>query len=122
MTQAERQKQYANLISLGLHPDEVAEVLADDERIEKGEKLFELPKDLAEGAKKARMAGNCKGYTKPVKEKKVDEDKRHLINLLVDGVNDNTKADNFQIVNAEREFTFEYKGKKYKVVLSCPRT
>lgn len=111
------------LFALGLSEEEVADVLECDKRIDKGEKLFELPEELQKGAKKARNAGNCNGYTKPTnREKKVDEDKRHLINLLVDGVNDNTKAHDFQVVNAEREFTFTYNGKKYKVVLSCPRS
>lgn len=111
------------LFALGLSEEEVADVLECDKRIDKGEKLFELPEELQKGAKKARNAGNCNGYTKPTnREKKVDEDKRHLINLLVDGVNDNTKAHDFQVINAEREFTFTYNGKKYKVVLSCPRS
>lgn len=110
------------LKKLGLTDEEIAEVVETDKRIDKGEKLFELPKELEQGAKKARFAGNCNGYTKTAREKKVDEDKKHLINLLFDGINDNTKADKFQIINAEREFIFEYKNKKYKVVLSCPRT
>ena len=110
------------LQKLGLTDEEIADVVATDRRIDKGEKLFDLPKDLEQGAKKARCSGNCNGYTKTAREKKVDEDKRHLINLLFDGINDNTKADKFQVINAEREFTFTYKGKKYKVVLSCPRS
>ena len=119
MTQAERQKQYANLINLGLHPDEVAEVLADDERIDRGEKLFDLPKELEVGAKKARQAGNCKGYTKTPKEKKVDNDKKFImetLELALTGFVDNEK-----IVNPEREMTFKYKDRKFKIVLSCPR-
>jgi hypothetical protein len=110
------------LKKLGLTDEEVAEVLETDRRIDKGEKLFDLPKELEKGAKKARNAGNCTGYTKTARVKKIDEDKKHLISLLFDGVNDNTMADNFQVVNAEREFTFEYKGRKFKVVLSCPRS
>ena len=122
MTKAEQQKQITALKNLGLTDEEIAEVLADDEKIDKGEKLFELSEELEKGAKKARNAGNCKGYTKANREKKVDEDKKHLINLLFDGINNNTKAHKFQVINPEREFTFEYKDKKYKVVLSCPRS
>ena len=102
--------------------EDAEDVLRCDAEIDKGEKLFDLPPDLEKGAKKARMSGNCNGYTKTAREKKVDEDKKHLINLLFDGVNDNTIAYNFQVINAEREFVFEYKNRKYKVVLSCPRT
>lgn len=119
----DKEKQIQALKILGLTEEEVADVIEIDKRIDKGEKLFELSEELQKGAKKARNAGNCNGYTKPTnREKKVDEDKRHLINLLFDGINDNTKAHDFQVVNAEREFTFEYNGKKYKVVLSCPRS
>jgi len=96
------------------------EIMKTDKRIDKGEKLFELPKELEEGAKKARNAGNCKGYTKPTnREKKVDLDKGKLIGDLLDGI---PYAENIKIVNREREFTFTFKDKKYKVVLSCPRS
>ena len=94
-------------------------VIECDKRIDKGEKLFELDKELEKGAKKARMSGNCNGYTKTNREKKVDLDKGKLIGDLLDGI---PYAENIEIVNREREFTFEYRGKKYKVVLSCPRT
>jgi hypothetical protein len=94
-------------------------VIECDKRIDKGEKLFELPEELEKGAKKARSAGNTKGYTKANREKKVDVEKGKLIADLLDGI---PYAENVEIVNAEREFTFEYKGRKFKVVLSCPRS
>ena len=108
------------LFALGMTEEEVADVIETDKRIDKGEKLFELPEELEEGAKKARNAGNCKGYTKPTnREKKVDLDKGKLIGDLLDGI---PYAENIEIVNREREFTFTFKDKKYKVVLSCPRS
>jgi hypothetical protein len=94
-------------------------VIECDKRIDKGEKLFELPEELEKGAKKARSAGNTKGYTKANREKKVDVEKGKLIADLLDGI---PYAENVEIINAEREFTFEYKGRKFKVVLSCPRS
>ena len=90
------------------------EIIETDRRIDKGEKLFELPKDLAAGAKKARCAGNCKGYTKTA-----NPDKGKLINDLLDGI---PYVEELKILNPEREFEFQYKGKRYKVVMSCPRT
>ena len=107
------------LKNLGLTDEEIADVIETDKRIDKGEKLFELDKELEKGAKKARSAGNCNGYTKANREKKADPDKGKLIADLLDGI---PYAENVKIANREREFTFEYKGKKYKVVLSCPRT
>ena len=107
------------LKNLGLTDEEIADVIETDKRIDKGEKLFELDKELEKGAKKARSAGNCNGYTKATREKKADPDKGKLIAGLLDGI---PYAENVEIANREREFTFEYKGKKYKVVLSCPRS
>ena len=126
MTKAETEKQIQALQNLGLTDEEVAKVLADDEKIDKGAKLFELPKELEQGAKKARNAGNCKGYTKSTnREKKIDEDKRELIyiiqNALTNPLCGNLPVENLEIANPEREMTFTHNGKKYKIVLSCPR-
>lgn len=126
MTETERQKQIQALKILGLTEEDVADVLECDKRIDKGEKLFELPEELEKGAKKARNAGNCKGYTKPTnREKKVDEDKRELIyiikNALTNPLCGNLPVENLEIANPEREMTFTHNGKKYKIVLSCPR-
>ena len=107
------------LKNLGLTDEEIADVLETDKRIDKGEKLFELDKELEKGAKKARNAGNCNGYTKAKREKRADPEKGKLINDLLDGI---PYVENIEIVNREREFTFEYKGKKYKVIMSCPRS
>ena len=107
------------LKNLGLTDEEIANVIETDKRIDKGEKLFELDKELEKGAKKARSAGNCNGYTRTKREKKADPEKGKLIGDLLDGIG---YAENVKIVNHEREFTFEYKGRKYKVVLSCPRS
>ena len=108
------------LFSLGLSEEEVADVIESDKRIDKGEKLFELPKELEKGAKKARMSGNCNGYTKTAREKKVDNEKRFLIETLELALS--PFAENVEIANPEREMTFTHNGKKYKIVLSCPRS
>lgn len=120
MTKAEKEKQIKALENLGLTAEEIAEVLADDEKIDKGAKLFELDKELEQGAKKARNAGNCNGYTKANREKKVDTDKRFLVETLELALS--PFAENVEIANPEREMTFTHNGKKYKIVLSCPRS
>ena len=115
------QKQIKAMQDLGLTDSEIAEVLETDRKIDKGEKLFELPKELQQGAKKARMTGTKKPtvYNFNQRQKKKDVEKGKLINDLIDGI---PYTDNIQIINPEREFLFTYKGKKYKVVLSCPRS
>ena len=97
------------------------DIIECDKRIDKGEKLFELPEELKKGAKKARNAGNCNGYTKANREKKVDVIKRFLIQCMSEIAENLADNGTIEIENPEREFTFIYKGKKYKIVLSCPR-
>jgi hypothetical protein len=121
MTKAEKEKQIKALENLGLTAEEIAEVLADDEKIDKGAKLFELPEELKKGAKKARNAGNCNGYTKANREKKVDTDKREIINLIAETVENITDEGTAYINHPEREIEFVKGGRKYKIVLSCPR-
>ena len=110
------------LKNLGLTDEEVADVIETDKRIDKGEKLFELDKELEKGAKKARSAGNCNGYTKANREKKVDTEKRAIIQCMTEIAENLADNGTVNLTNAEREFDFIYKGRKFKIVLSCPRT
>ena len=119
MTKAEKMQMQRIMENLDCDEETAKEIMETDKRIDKGEKLFELPEELKQGAKKARMSGNTKGYTKANREKKVDTEKGKLIADLLDGI---PYAENVNITNTEREFTFEYKGRKFKVVLSCPRS
>jgi hypothetical protein len=123
LTKAEKRKQIEALKNLGLTDEEIEDVLKADDEIDHGKKLFELPDELKEGAKKARMAGNCKGYTKPEKkEKPIDENKRTIISMLAETVENITDTGTVEVTNPEREILFTANSKKYKIVLSCPRT
>ena len=110
------------LKNLGLTNEEIADVIETDKRIDKGEKLFELDKELEKGAKKARSAGNCNGYTKANREKKIDRHKMQIIETLTQALKDHSPPQSLDIKNPEREFEFVLYDKKYKVVLSCPRS
>lgn len=121
MTKAEKLQLHRIMENLDCDEETAKEIMETDKRIDKGEKLFELPEELEKGAKKARNAGNCKGYTKPTnREKKVDNEKRFLIETLELALS--PFAENVEIANPEREMTFTHNGKKYKIVLSCPRS
>ena len=104
----------------GFTEEEIADMLKCDKEIDKGVKLFELAEDLKPGAKKARRADRTDTPKKAVREKKEDTDKATLLHLLQCGVGEN--AENLEIVNPEREFLFTYNGRKFKVVLSAPRS
>ena len=102
---------------LGISREEAIQLIEDDKRIDRGEKLFELPPELEKGAKKARCVASADRKKSTAKrEKKVDDDKRHLINHFTEDL------ENVNVLNPEREFEFFYNGKKYKLVLSVPRS
>ena len=113
--------QIVALAKLGLTDEEIKQVLADDKRIDKGEKLFELSAEQEREAKKARNVGRAPTTYKFTKrERKPDQDKADLLNVLFSAVL--PVCDTYEITNGEREFLFTYHGKKYKVVLSAPRS
>ena len=123
MTKAEKLQLHRIMENLDCDEKTAKEIMETDKRIDKGEKLFELPEELEKGAKKARNAGNCKGYTKPTnREKKVDDTKRGLIELLTSVIAEQPACNLLTVDNPEREFNFLWGGKKYKIVLSCPRS
>lgn len=107
MTANEKEKQKQALKNLGLTNEEIAEVLQADAEIDKDKKLFELPADLAAGAKKARNAGNCRGYTKTA-----NPNKTKAFQLLLQ----NTESAN--IVKIDSEFIFCVNGEQFRVKLT----
>lgn len=121
VNKAEMEKQIEALKKLGLSENEIAEVLADDKKIDQGERLFELPDELKQGAKKARQADRKATATATKREKKVDDDKQFIISLLAETLNPHSDS-GIEIVNNEREFTFSYNGTKYRITLAKPRT
>ena len=114
--------QIAALAKLGLTDAEIEQVLADDKRIDRGEKLFELDPELEKGAKKARQADRKPTtYNFQKRERKADTGKRDLISALVGAVAPLADGE-VEITNIERECVFTVNGRKYTVVLSAPRS
>lgn len=109
---------------LNITEDEAREVQQTDKRIDRGEKLFELPPELEAGAKKARRADRKK-VENVKREKKVDNDKRDLIQYLESSLEDahhrDMDLDDITIINPEREMEFTYNGIKYRLTLMRPR-
>lgn len=106
---------------LDLTEDEAKQLIADDKAIDKGEKLFELNADQKQVEKKMRQADRkVDAYGKTTKrERKADDDKAFLLNELFKAILPHCET--YEIANGEREFSFTYHEKKYKVVLSAPR-
>ena len=111
--------------ALGISREEALEVIADDKRIDKGEKLFELTAEQEKASKQARQADRKPTVYKLDNEKgkrskKANTDKAFLLNELFKSILPHCET--YEIQNGEREFIFTYNGTKYKVVLSAPRS
>ena len=107
---------------LGCDYETAKQVVLDDERIDKGEKLFEQTAEQKANSKKYRQ-GDRKPtvYKLETRERKADADKRQLIALLCASVGE--VADNEPTVtNIERQIDFEFRSRKFRVVLSAPRS
>ena len=105
--------------SLGISREEAIELMEEDKRIDRGEKLYELAPELQAGAKKARQADRKKTEVK--REKKAKPEKAEICSAMMDGLRE-LGVGEFEITNAEREFIFHKDGVKYKVTLACPRS
>ena len=98
------------------------QIILDDLRIDKGEKLFEQTADQKQASKKARAVGRVVGvYKLDKRERKADNDKRHLIAEFLDLLEKAEGVANVEATNPEREILFTYNEKKYKITLSAPR-
>ena len=116
---------------MGCTEEEIADMLKCDKEIDRGADLFPLAEELQAGAKKARRADRTDTPKKAERTKAEDKDKRRLIEYFRNALENEVRvsetdfdcvATKVEIVNPEREFLFTYCGKKYKVVLSCPRS
>ena len=114
-------KQVEAMRKLGMTEEEIADVLDCDKRIDKGEKLFELSDEQKKAVKKATQADRTPTvYKFQKRERKADNDKADLVNALFSAIL--PLCESYEITNSEREFTFTYHGRKFKVVLSAPRS
>lgn len=116
---------------MGCTEEEIADMLKCDKEIDRGADLFPLAEELQAGAKKARRADRTDTPKKADRTRAEDKDKRRLIEYFRNALENEVRvsetdfdcvATKVEIVNPEREFLFTYNGRKYKVVLSCPRT
>lgn len=115
------EEQIKAMRELGFTEAEIKDVLECDKRIDRGEKLFELNADQKQTEKKMRQAERTRSpnYQFTKRERKADNDKRHLMEIIRQSLSNATEV---EITNPERELTFCYNGKKYKIVLSAPRS
>lgn len=108
------ENQREKLRRLGYSPPEIESIISAD----RGEKLFELAPQQKKVEKEMRQAARTPTvYKFENRARKADEMKKCILSQLVKALEPNCDAPP-EIVNSEREFTFFYSGKKYKVVLA----
>ena len=110
---------------LKISRDEAIQLIEDDKRIDKGEKLFSLTPEQEKASKKARSAGRKPKTTvykfDTTKRKKPENKNKSDLISVITGALTEYGAENLELINPEREFTFTMDGTKYKIVLSLPR-
>lgn len=123
MTATEREKLIAKHISLlGISQEEAEQLVTDDEAIDKGAKLFELSAEQEKASKKARAIGTRTTPTSTKRERKADNDKAMLIDEIKQAIEGLDCVEGVEVTNAEREMLFHCNGRKFKIVLSAPRS
>lgn len=108
--------------ALDLTEEQAIELMKSDERIDKGERLFELSQEGRQVERAMKQTHSVDAYGKPrVRERKEDRDKRYLIDEIAAALLKGSGVGEVEITNAEREITFNRNGRKFKIVLSAPR-
>lgn len=118
----ERMSQLENLMKLGMSEAEARQVLEDDKKIDRGEKMpFDLSKDAEKATRQYRQADRAKPFVPNLKprERKPNMAKRDIIQVLDEALTD--IADDVTVTNIERQIDFVLDGVRYRVVLSAPR-
>ena len=113
---------------LDLNENELAELKAYDKAVDKGEEPIPLTAHQNKAEKQMRQADRKPTvYKFNNRERKANNDKRFLIDLLNSALvnSDNEgfgQLPQIEITNLEREINFVFNNKKYKIVLSAPRS
>ncbi len=99
--------------ALDVSREEAIQLIEDDENDvigEEGEQLQEKAKEVR------RYEKSDKPRKKAVKERKVDEEKKHLIEILAEAITHSAPAENISIKN-EAEISFSYGENSYTIKL-----
>jgi len=118
-------EQIAHLMNaLNISEEEAKQMIADDEAIDHGADLFPLTAEQEKASKQARGTGT-RAYTFTKRERKADNDKRELVNLLMYALEFCEiphEISNITKTNPERQIDFVYNDRNFRIVLSAPRT
>lgn len=113
--------------TLDLTEEEALQLIEDDKAIDRGAKMFDLDPELEKASKRARQAPRTSTPTPTKRTKKEDTDKGFLIRLLAKALENSddvgfTETPQIEITNPERQIDFTFSGRKFRIVLSAPRS
>lgn len=108
--------------SLDLTREEAIELLNYDDDVDHNKVKDNLTKEQKQAVKKyTNVTRAVNAYGKTVtRTRKADDDKRYLINALAESLAQ--LEINHDVTNIEREINLVYNDRKFKIVLSAPRT
>lgn len=113
--------------NLGLTEQEARELLADDAKVDRGEKMaFDLTPEQEKNAKKARATGTKKptAYKFEKRKRKENSEKREILNWVLDlfkNLTNDGLVENAELVNPERQVDFHIGNNHYSLTLICHR-
>ena len=108
--------------SLDISREDAIELLQFDEDVDKNKVKDNLTIEQKKAVKKyTKVSKAVNAYGKTVtRTRKADDDKRYLINALAESLAQ--LEINHDVTNIEREINLIYNDRKFKIVLSAPRT
>ena len=121
------ERQMAAFRKLGYSDSQIEEMLEDDLAVDRGEAL---PWDMSkEEHKKAMKHANADEHKKPTvykfdkRERKENTPKRTIISELFEFFTEKCvfSPENVEILNKERQISFEYAGEKFEITLTQKR-
>lgn len=116
--------------SLGITPEEARALMEEDKEVDKMTTSAEIESDLtadqkatSKEARRSERRPSLSSWGKePKSRRKEKPEQKAMIDSFLRAVQEEHNAENIEIINDQASFTFTVNGKKYKIVLSCPRT
>lgn len=112
------------MATLKISEEEARELAGADAEIDKGKDLFPLTPEQRKAEKAMRGTGTRKrtAYDFQKRERKADADKRKLMEILTVALCENADGHTVEITNPERQIDFCFHNRKFRIVLSAPRS
>jgi len=110
--------------------EELKQLALEDKEIDKMTSNAEIDSDLTDDqkaiskdARKSDRKPNLSSWGKETKSRRKEKpEQKAMIDSFLKVLKEEHNAENIEIINDQAQFTFTVNDKKYKIVLSCPRS